>query len=144
MKNINYEIRFGFDVIWIERMIVLYNKTEMKRNDPQKVLRAFVNSQVVVSVWFEESMLGIGRMITDFEMYSAIFDVVIDPDFQKKGLGKLVMDSLISKAPQTCIHLTSTFGNEFFYKKLGFKFHKTAMALYPTNLGKSKYLDWER
>jgi predicted N-acetyltransferase YhbS len=36
------------------------------------------------------------------------------------------------------IHLTSTFGNEEFYKKLGFKKHKTAYAKYPFQ---SKYLE---
>ena len=38
----------------------------------------------------------------------------------------------------TCIHLTATFGNEEFYKNLGFKRHKTAMAKYPYE---SDYVD---
>ena len=36
------------------------------------------------------------------------------------------------------IHLTSTFGNEDFYKKLGFKKHKTAYSKYPFP---SKYIE---
>ncbi len=83
-------------------------------------------------------------MITDFEMYSSIFDVVVDPMFQKSGVGKIVMSSLIMKAPNTCIYLTSTFGNEVFYHKLGFRFHKSAMALYPESFGRTPYSDRDK
>lgn len=138
-----YQVRFGFDPSWLKEALEVYNKTDMKRDNAEQVRKAFSNSQVVISVWFDNRLIGLGRMITDFEMYSAIFDVVVDPAFQKNGIGKIIMDSLISKAPQTCIHLTSTFGNEKFYYKLGFRSHKTAMALYPESFGKSGYLNWD-
>lgn len=144
MKTDQFEVRYGFDLAWLERTLEIYNKTEMKRNNPEKVGRAFANSQVVASVWVSDRLVAIGRMITDFEMYSSIFDVVVDPEFQKKGLGQMVMRGLIEKAPKTCIYLTSTFGNEAFYHKLGFRFHKSAMALYPESFGRTPYLEWDR
>ena len=144
MLNLNYEVRFGFDPSsWLKEALEIYNKTDMKRDNADQVEKAFSNSQVVTSVWLDNRLIALGRMITDFEMYSAIFDVVVDPAFQKEGIGKIVMESLISKAPRTCIHLTSTFGNEKFYNKLGFRSHKTAMALYPASFGRSNYLNWE-
>lgn len=139
-----FEIRYGYDVAWLDKAIEIYNKTEMKRSNPEKVGRAFSNSQVVVSIWMQDRLVAIGRMITDFEMYSSIFDVVVDPEFQKMGLGQAVMKALIEKAPKTCIYLTSTFGNEAFYHKLGFRFHKSAMALYPESFGRTPYLEWDR
>jgi GNAT superfamily N-acetyltransferase len=131
---------------WIEQTLAVFNKTDMKRAPEfaDKVNRAFTNSQVVASIWSDARLLAIGRMITDFEMYSTIFDVVVDPEFQKQGLGKRIMTALIEKAQGTCIYLTSTFGNEEFYYNLGFRFHKTAMAFYPERFGKTPYLDWER
>lgn len=144
MKTDQFEVRYGFDPAWLERTLEIYNKTEMKRNNSDKVGRAFANSQVVASVWMNDRLVAIGRMITDFEMYSSIFDVVVDPEFQKKGLGQMVMKALIEKAPKTCIYLTSTFGNEAFYHKLGFRFHKSAMALYPESFGRTPYLEWDR
>lgn len=142
----NFTLKYGYESVWLDPMLDLFNKTEMKRDKSfgPKVNQAFLNSQVVASLWFDSKLVAIGRMITDFEMYSAIFDVVVDPEFQKKNLGRRIMSALIEKAPQTCIHLTSTFGNEEFYGKLGFKFHKTAMALYPERFGRTPYLDWEK
>ncbi len=144
MKTEQFEVRYGFDPVWLDRAIEIYNKTEMKRNNSDKVGRAFANSQVVASVWVNDRLVAIGRMITDFEMYSSIFDVVVDPEFQKKGLGQMVMKALLEKAPKTCIYLTSTFGNEAFYHKLGFRLHKSAMALYPESFGRTPYLEWDR
>jgi len=41
------------------------------------------------------------------------------------------MRRLVAKAPETCISLTSTFGNEAFYEKLGFRRQKAAFGKYP-------------
>lgn len=136
-----YEVRYGFKEEWIDRIMEIHNSTELKREDGQTVSRAFRNSFCVSSCWANNNMIGIGRMISDGEMYSAIFDVVVDPSFQKRGIGKKILTSLIAKAPNTCIHLSSTFGNEPFYHKLGFKRHKTAMALYPRIMANSPYLE---
>lgn len=41
-------------------------------------------------------MVGFARVITDECTYSLVCDVVIDPDFRFKGLGKFVMATIIS------------------------------------------------
>jgi ribosomal protein S18 acetylase RimI-like enzyme len=118
-------VRFGFDPSWLDQIFDLYNKTDLKRNNKEQVKQAFINSQVVASVWNDGNPIAIGRAISDFKMYSSIYDVVVDPEFQRRGLGKLVIKSLLERLEGTCVYLTSTFGNENFYKKLGFRFHKT-------------------
>ncbi len=146
MESENFKIVYGYKPEWLGDMLSVYNKTELKRSEgaAARVSKAFSNSQVVASIWKGPRLVAIGRMITDFEMYSAIFDVVVDPDFQKNGLGRQIMWALIETVPGTCIYLTSTFGNEPFYHKQGFRFHKSAMALYPESFGKTPYLDWDR
>lgn len=143
-KCVEGQLKYGYESDWIEKVIELHNKTPMGRSDSNMVDRAFSKSQVVASIWREDQLLAIGRMLTDFEMYASIFDVVVDPEVQKSGYGKRIMDALIEKAPGTCIFLTSTFGNEAFYIKQGFRYHKSALAKYPEFFGESPYLDWER
>jgi hypothetical protein len=41
------------------------------------------------------------------------------------------MNEILNGEEHMPIHLTSTFGNEDFYKILGFKKHKTAYSKYP-------------
>ena len=129
----------GFEESWIDQVIDLHNMTEMKRDVNKKdlFLSAYKSRYAIITAWSDKNLIGFGTMISDGNMYSSIFDVVIDPTFQKMGIGKEIVQRLVNKTPQACIHLTSTFGNEEFYKKLGFKKHKTAMAKYPWN---SNYL----
>lgn len=133
----------GFNSEWIDQILAIHNKTEMKRSESKKQLihDAFRDSFMVVTAWVGERLIACGRMISDGQMYSAIFDVVVDPEFQKLGLGRQIVEKLVRRVPQTCIHLTSTFGNEPFYQKIGFKRHKTALALYPAGLANSPYLE---
>jgi len=75
-------VRTGYDSLWLDQALEIYNRTEMKRGNRDQVHQAFSQSQVVVSVWSGTKLLGVGRAISDFRMYSAIFDVVVDPDCQ--------------------------------------------------------------
>ena len=100
--------------------------------------KAYQSRDVVISLWEEGQLLGFGSMLTDWAMNSIIYDVVVVEAHRKKGLGKKIMEELMAKAPGTRFYLTSTFGHEEFYKKLGFRKHKTAFAWYPTD---SPYLE---
>lgn len=132
----------GYSEEWIDQLMSLHNKTELQRGVAAKQLvnNGFKNSFAVITAWRGESLVGCGRMISDGQMYSSIHDVVIDPEMQKQGVGKKIVQKLISKAPQTCIFLTSTFGNEKFYGSLGFRKCKSALALYPESMQNSPYL----
>lgn len=136
--KINYQ--YGFKEEWIDKILELHNKTDLRRSVDlkEKFIKAYKARFSVVSAWINEELVGFGTMISDGEMYSSIFDVVIDPKYQKKGIGHTIIDKLMATAPGTCVHLTSTFGNEHFYQKIGFKKHKTAFAKYPWE---SNYLE---
>lgn len=71
-----------------------------------------------------------GTALSDGYMYATIFDVIIDPEYQKQGIGREIMNLIMQETPVKSFYLTSTFGNEEFYKKLGFRKHKTAFAKY--------------
>jgi hypothetical protein len=80
------EIRFGYDSAWIDAIMDIHNKTEMKRGIDFKemVNSAFQASFAVVTFWIENRLVACGRMISDGHMYSDIFDVVScsGPDLQ--------------------------------------------------------------
>lgn len=102
-----------------------------KRKDFDKIRTAFEHSYKVVTAWKIDNLIGAARMLSDGICYGMIFDVGVLPEYQKSGIGKGLITELQKDNSHLCIHLTSTFGNEDFYKKLGFKPHKTAFAKYP-------------
>ena len=102
---------------------------------------AFERSYKVATAWDGQKLVAAGRMLSDGICYGSIFDVGVLPEYRKKGVGKGLMLTLLQGDEEHMpIHLTSTFGNEEFYRKLGFRKHKTAYSKYPFE---TEYLEKE-
>lgn len=91
------------------------------------VLNAIKNSIIVKKAIFEDETVGMARVIGD-GIYYLIVDVLVVPEYQKKGIGKMLIDEIIkevenrTKEGQKCsINLVSISGKEEFYEKCGFK-----------------------
>lgn len=126
----------GLKAICWEQLFYLYEKVGLvagygKKKDYDKIRKAFEQSFKVVTAWNNDKLIGAARMLSDGICYGMIFDVGVLPEFQKLGIGKTLISKLIKDNEHLRIHLTSTFGNEEFYIKLGFKRHRTAFAKYP-------------
>ncbi len=133
----------GTDLINWASLVQLYFETDGvvglgRERNLDKIKKAFLKSYKVVTVWEEDKIIGAGRMISDGVCYGWIHDMAILPEYQKHGLGKRLMEELLNENENLLIGLTSAFGVEEFYYKLGFKKHKTALAKYP---GESIYLE---
>jgi aralkylamine N-acetyltransferase len=123
------------DMDWLQ-LFDLYEKAGLlgrfiKNKEFSKIQSAFENSYKVVTAWDRGVLAGCGRMLSDGICYASVFDLGVLPKYQKKGIGRELMSELLKGVEQIPVHLTSTFGNEGFYKKLGFHKHKTAYSKYP-------------
>lgn len=121
----------------------LYSHVELvdslgKRSEFNKIKSAFINSLKVVTAWKADKLVGAGRLISDGICYGTIFDLGVLPEYQKQGIGKGMMNELLRNNEHLYVYLTSTFGNEEFYREFGFKPHKTAFLKYPFE---SEYLE---
>lgn len=68
--------------------------------------------------------VGMGRVISDGVSDAYIQDLVVHPDFRKKGVGKKLLETLLSSckgADMTWISLIAEPGLEGFYLTLGFR-----------------------
>lgn len=88
---------------------------------------ALENSVLVKKVTYNNKTVGMGRAIGD-GLYYLIVDVVVHSDYQKKGIGKLLIESIVkdieerTEIGQKCsINLISMKGKEKFYEKCGFR-----------------------
>ena len=111
-------------------VVEILQKVGMAYYAPEIHKRAFSNSQVVVFVFDEENLVGFGRAISDGEYQAAIYDVAVRPDCQGKGIGKMIVRTIIEKIPNCNFILYASPGKEQFYEKENFKRMKTGMALF--------------
>ncbi len=92
---------------------------------PQTEL-AMQNSLFRVSVYDGERVVAMARLIGDLGLCYYIKDVVVRPEYQKMGLGKLLINQIINfvktkavKGTSVFIELCSRPDKVGFYKKLG-------------------------
>lgn len=112
------------------RLAEIFRRAPLGERDPARLRRIFEHSTVCCFAWAGEELVGAGRAISDRISYAAIFDVVVAPEFQRRGIGKHIMQRLMREAEAPNIVLHSVPGKEPFYAKLGFRKMKTAMALF--------------
>lgn len=90
--------------------------------------RAIENSIYLVSAKLEGEIVGMGRLVGDRARIFYIQDVCIKPEFQRKGIGKLIVKKLIDHIKnnsmsntRVAVGLMSAKGKEGFYQQLGFR-----------------------
>ncbi|MDR7073395.1 GNAT family N-acetyltransferase [Fictibacillus barbaricus] len=115
---------------WVE-LESLFQAVNWDGFPKEKLMKAFTASYFVTLIYSGEKLIGCGRVVTDGVFYGAIYDVIVHPEYQGIGIGKKIMNDILTKAKDIFfIHLTATTGREGFYEKLGLRKHKTAMARY--------------
>ena len=62
-------------------------------NDLKKCL---ANSDVIVSLWVGNEIVGFGRALTDGIYRGVLWDIVIDQNYEGKGFGTLIIKNLLA------------------------------------------------
>ena len=85
--------------------------------------QCLANSDVIVSLWVGNEIVGFGRAITDGIYRGVLWDIVIDQDHQGKGFGTLIVKNLLSsrKIKNTKKIYLMTTNKKLFYSQLNFK-----------------------
>ena len=103
---------------------LLENNTFWAKNRTIKDLKkCLANSDVIVSLWVRDEIVGFGRALTDGIYRGVLWDIVIDQNYQGKGFGKLIVKSLLSskKIKNTKKLYLMTTNKKLFYSQLEFK-----------------------
>jgi hypothetical protein len=77
--------------------------------------------------------VGAARAVSCGVFHATIFNVCIDPDYQGEGVGRLLMESLLTTFPLEWIFLTSVPDKNGFCRKLGFLPQINAMRFYSSS-----------
>lgn len=105
----------------LKRVGMAYYEPDMHR-------KAFEASHTTVFVYHADQLIGFGLAISDGAYQAAIYDCAVLPEFQKKGIGTIILNSILSRISDCNVILYATPGKEGFYQKLGFRKMKTGMA----------------
>ncbi len=99
-------------------------------HEPLVHRKAFENSSSVIFIFDGSLLIGFGRAISDNAYQAAIYDVAVLPEYQGKGIGRLIIDTIVQSLPGFNFILYASPGKEKFYEKLNFRKLKTGMGLF--------------
>ncbi len=113
---------------------------------------AIAHSNPVVSAWQDNQLVGFARATSDGVYRASIWDVVVHPEHQSKGLGRKLVETVLSHPHVNRVervYLMTTF-KEKFYERVGFQrnssttmvLHQQSIESVPTS-GKSTGVELE-
>lgn len=124
MNEIIYAVEKSLDVS--EFVEVLKNSTLAERrpiNDVQRILSMCNNSNLTVTARLDGKLIGVARSITDFVYCTYLSDLAVDTKYQKKGIGKRLIEETKKQTPQAKLILLSAPAAVDYYPKIGMTKH---------------------
>jgi N-acetylglutamate synthase-like GNAT family acetyltransferase len=105
---------------------------------------AIANSFPVATVWDGDRLIGCARATSDGIYRAAIWDVAIHPDYQGWGLGRKLVETLLSHPHLSRVervYLMTTYQQKF-YERIGFQANQsTTMVLHNGFAGDPQLID---
>lgn len=90
---------------------------------PGLLLETLMNSWFFVTVYQNNKLIGSGRIISDGFIHALVIDLIVLPDYQGCGVGKVILKTLVDKCLKAGINEIQLFcikGKKKFCLKQGF------------------------
>lgn len=122
VKLQDFQIREGLEGLTPERVMTLYRRAPLHRTvgGADKVWKMFESSSFVLTAWHHGHLVGIARVLSDGVMYSYLCDLAVEPDVQRLGVGRALINDVLQRCKGTDLVLRDSDISSGFYAHLGF------------------------
>lgn len=129
---IEYKLEPQLDV---DRTIDLYIASTLGERRPvadrARMAEMFRHSNINVTAWDGELLVGVARSITDFVWYTYLADLAVRKSHQRQGIGKELMRRTQAAAPQASVLLLAAPAAANYYPHVGLSQVSNAWILRP-------------
>ena len=100
-------------------------------NYPKRLYKALMNSSTVLTVWDDDFLVGLIRVLDDTEMLAQIHYVLVHPDYQGKGIASKMLEYIKEKYKGFMYLevMPEDKKNMSFYRKNGFTLMENGIAM---------------
>ena len=119
---INIEFKVGI-VPKTSEIIKVYDSSGINRptKDIERITKMYANSNLIVTAWLNNELIGISRSITDFCYACYLSDLAVKSEYQKEGIGKRLIELTEKEiGKKTALILLSAQTAMEYYPKIGF------------------------
>ncbi|MBI5661750.1 MAG: GNAT family N-acetyltransferase [Ignavibacterium album] len=106
----------------IDQIIDVYNSSGINRpiNDKERIKKVYSHSNLILTAWDNDKLVGISRSVTDFYYCCYLSDLAVSKEYQNRGIGKKLIELTKNKIEeQTALILISAPTAKDFYLKIG-------------------------
>ena len=121
MKNIEFKVGI---VPKTSEIIEVYDSSGIKRptSESGRITKMYENSNLIITAWLNNELIGISRSITDFCYVCYLSDLAVKNEYQKEGIGKKLIELTEKEiGEKTALILLSAPIAMEYYPKIGFK-----------------------
>lgn len=106
-----------------EKIIQLYKANKWSSAEkPTELYNALINSHSLITAWNKEELIGIGNAITDGYLVVYYPHLLVHPNYQGKGIGKMIMGKMQETYKGFHMQMLTADRKEVeFYRKAGFQ-----------------------
>ncbi len=112
---------------------LLRNSTlgERRPIDDEACLKGMINnSNLIISAWHDEKLIGISRCVTDFHYCCYLSDLAVDQKYQNQGIGKeLQIQTQNQLGPKCKLILIAAPATNAYYQQIGFSNNERCWVL---------------
>lgn len=97
----------------------------------KRLLEKSLSNSETVKFALDGKTVGMARLVTDYGYIALVADVIVKPEYQRQGIGTLMINHLLDRAKNTLeddeammIQLLAADGKVKFYEQFGFKDRK--------------------
>lgn len=107
----------------------LVKECDLIVKDKEAIEIGLKNGLFTITIYQDNSLIGMGRVVGDGATVFHIIDVAVSPRFQGKGLGKTIMDNIMEYINDhsfkgTYVNLIAETPANYLYEKYGFQYEK--------------------
>lgn len=109
-------------------------------NYPERLYKALMHSSTVLTVWDDEKLVGLARVLDDTEMLAQIHYVLVHPDYQGQGIAGKMIEYIKEKYKDFLYieGMPEDKNNVPFYEKHGLSVMENGAAIQICNLSEEK------
>ena len=79
----------------VERLYQLYqNEWWCKGRSLKDTFLCIKGSSIIFGIIDDDALIGFARVLTDYIFKAFIFDVIVDPAYRKRGVGKIIINAI--------------------------------------------------
>lgn len=106
----------------VDQIINVYWSAGLKRpiEDEERIRKMYEHSNLIVTAWKEDELIGVARSLTDFSFCCYCSDLAVNLSYQKQGIGRRLLEITKEQIGDSCMLLLLSVPTAMeYYPKIG-------------------------